>query len=1055
MAVNTARAHRKGTTGLLGVVLLVFLTSVAAAFQKYAGNRLTEQIPNTLQAKILPTTQPSIKLTPPESGFIPGATVQRDQATGTLRRVRGDIPIKGARTAFEAAQKLLSAYSAKLGLSPSLSEIQLDREVVSLTGYHENFVQVYNGFVVHNGYLSVHTDKNLHVKLVNQDLIEFARPAALPAPRNAVAAVRTAVLAVNAQFPPTTQPIARARALVQNGAPIAVWKVNFSTRLPGASWEVMIDGQSGQVISIRNIAQYANGTGKVYDSDPVRVTGNVTLQDNDNADSLILTNARKLVALQGLDSTGFLQGQYATTETTSGVTRVQSASHTYDFTRSQTGFEETMGYYHVDTIERYIQGIGFNNINNRQIGVDINAPIFDSYYDPFSQDLHFGTVGVDFAEDADVIWHETGHAIQDNQVPGWGQTEEGGAMGEGFGDYWACSHHAGIGPGAPGWDPLVGMWIATGFNPGPPPFSRTVDGAKHYPEDLDGNVYDDGELWSACLWQIRAIVGKTRADKLILESHFLLDPFAEMVDGANAVLDANDALYGGLNYSQILAVFVNRGILQQPPAVALTITPDTIESGDSATGLVTLGGPAPPGGATIALSPDDPAAIVPPSVFVPAGKRKVKFEVRGADSVPATTTVTVTATFGADSGDATITVIPFVYGVLFDPFDDGADLFPAWEMYGGYLPPLRAWVFLNFPAPEGGQVVSLASTDPNVATVTPSVTIPSGSSAVSFVIFTLPQSTTTTAGITATAKGSTQSAPLTIDAPIPVSITAIPKTVTGGTNANAFVQMSAAAPPSGIQLTLTSSNPAVASVPATYTVPAGKTYVTFPIATFQVGALKTVNITAGTGGPPVQTSLTVTPVAQASLASLIFNPSTVSGGTFLRGTVVLSRPAPTGGVPIGLSKVDPGGGIKSLPSVTIPGGIQQISFYVPTNVVATDANATITATYGTGSKSAAVKVRAPYLLSLTILPTSIRANTSATGRVFLSGPPIAPVTVPLTYSTAATGSITGPSSVVVPAGQSVATFIVTAHNVTTATTFYVTGTYPVGTTANAPLLVFP
>ncbi len=44
--------------------------------------------------------------------------------------------------------------------------------------------------------------------------------------------------------------------------------------------------------------------------------------------------------------------------------------------------------------------------------------------------LTFGTGGVDDAEDAGIIAHEYGHSIQDNQVPGFGSSAEGGAMGE-------------------------------------------------------------------------------------------------------------------------------------------------------------------------------------------------------------------------------------------------------------------------------------------------------------------------------------------------------------------------------------------------------------------------------------------------------------------------------------------------------------------------------------------------------------------------------------------------------------------------------------------------
>ena len=49
--------------------------------------------------------------------------------------------------------------------------------------------------------------------------------------------------------------------------------------------------------------------------------------------------------------------------------------------------------------------------------------------------------GVDDAQDPDIVYHELGHAIQDDQIPGFGQPSfsslgDPGALGEGFGDYW-------------------------------------------------------------------------------------------------------------------------------------------------------------------------------------------------------------------------------------------------------------------------------------------------------------------------------------------------------------------------------------------------------------------------------------------------------------------------------------------------------------------------------------------------------------------------------------------------------------------------------------------
>ena len=76
-----------------------------------------------------------------------------------------------------------------------------------------------------------------------------------------------------------------------------------------------------------------------------------------------------------------------------------------------------MSYYHIDTLQRYIQSLGFQNINNRSIKVNVNGTAADnSFYSPTTKALTFGTGGVDDAEDAGIIAHEYGHSIQDNQV---------------------------------------------------------------------------------------------------------------------------------------------------------------------------------------------------------------------------------------------------------------------------------------------------------------------------------------------------------------------------------------------------------------------------------------------------------------------------------------------------------------------------------------------------------------------------------------------------------------------------------------------------------------
>jgi hypothetical protein len=86
-------------------------------------------------------------------------------------------------------------------------------------------------------------------------------------------------------------------------------------------------------------------------------------------------------------------------------------------------------------------------------------------------------------------------------VPGFGATAEGGAMGEGFGDYWAATVGAQQSNGFQ--DTCVADWDAVSYSRAVPPCLRRMDAAKHYPENIVNEVHADGEMWSATLWRIR------------------------------------------------------------------------------------------------------------------------------------------------------------------------------------------------------------------------------------------------------------------------------------------------------------------------------------------------------------------------------------------------------------------------------------------------------------------------------------------------------------------------------------------------------------------------
>src|SRR5205807_1857642 len=204
-------------------------------------------------------------------------------------------------------------------------------------------------------------------------------------------------------------------------------------------------------------------------------------------------------------------------------------------------------------------------------------------------------------------------------------------------------------------------------------------------------------------------------------------------------------------------------------------------------------------------------------------------------------------------------------------------------------------VTLSGPAPSGGAVVSLSSSNPSIAAAPSSVTVPAGGSSASFTVTTSGVVASTAVTISASYGGARRTASLTVTStPLTLSsLTLSPTSVIGGSqSATGTVTLSGPAPSGGAVVSLSSSNPSVAAVPAGVTVPAGASTASFAVTTGAVVASTTVSITASFGGATRTASLAVTP-PPVTLSSLTLNPTSVVGGVqSSTGTVTLSGPAP-------------------------------------------------------------------------------------------------------------------------------------------------------------------
>ncbi len=490
---------------------------------------------------------------------------ERRPAKATVGRMAARRSTGADDAACATAESFLKKVAKHLKIEPDLSQLRFDKVTKSILGSHVLFQQYHDGKPISGAWVKVDLDKHGNVFNVVNDLVPapFMRKAAKQAKKQALTRAEALQRALAAVRVPAgkLQKVEEPESVFYpvDGVPTLAWKVMVKGAMPPREFKVYVDAQRGKILDTVDLLKHVDGSGKVFNPNPVVALNDTKLKNS----SMILPKAYVRVKLKELAGTGFLDGPYVSTRRTPN--RVKSTNGKYNFTRKDRAFKEVMAYFHIDTVQRYIQSLGFDNVNNRSIEVNIDGTKEDnSNYSPMTKSLTFGTGGVDDAEDADIILHEYGHSIQDNQVPGFGPSGESRAMGEGFGDYLAASFTEHLKQG--GLKPCVGSWDAVAYSTDRPPALRRVDGKKRYPADLTGEEHDDGEIWSSCLWEVRKTIGRKTMDALVLAHHFLITPKASFRDAAEALVTADKHLNRGKHEAVIRDVFTRRGILKATKA---------------------------------------------------------------------------------------------------------------------------------------------------------------------------------------------------------------------------------------------------------------------------------------------------------------------------------------------------------------------------------------------------------------------------------------------------------------------------------------------------------
>ncbi|WP_018690790.1 PKD domain-containing protein [Algicola sagamiensis] len=306
---------------------------------------------------------------------------------------------------------------------------------------------------------------------------------------------------------------------------------------------------------------FVEGKGRIFDPDPRTALKDTAFALLDNSDPSAFADAYREATLPEvtkvtLDDNShifLLKSSWVMIEDHEKPDAAPTASTdgTWLYQRGEQGFDDTNTFYHIHQNQGYLQKLGYNNIQNRPIPVDTNGNEGkdNSYYSTATRKLSFGHGGVNDTEDATVILHEYGHAISMDINPDF-FGGDAGAMGEGFGDYWAASYKLTTSNGKDTFPNRVFIWDMGNKARYLNDVEARYDDQRNYRahQMVDGVKSRADQLWSTPLYQsllelIEKGVEQEDVDKIILESQYGIGAKPTMRDMAMSILTTATTLY--------------------------------------------------------------------------------------------------------------------------------------------------------------------------------------------------------------------------------------------------------------------------------------------------------------------------------------------------------------------------------------------------------------------------------------------------------------------------------------------------------------------------------
>lgn len=346
-------------------------------------------------------------------------------------------------------------------------------------------------------------------------------------------------------------------------------------------------------------------------------------------------------------------------------------------------------------------------------------------------------------------------------------------------------------------------------------------------------------------------------------------------------------------------------VLPNPVLSGFSVTPGAVVGAQAATATVTLSAPAPQWGTTIYFSQYAPWLDMPSQLTIPVGKSSASFQVSAAaGSRWASNTFQIEAYTTGVSGQPNkylyaplqvTTVTPGVSGVQLEG--------PPSYIRSGHSGAMKLTLYA--PAPKQGVQVKLTS-DSSALVMPGTVTVPAGQSSMDVPVTAGPVTQDTWPIITAVANGYTDTSSIHVrPAGNLDGLTRGPDYLIAPNTSEQTTLTLSYAQPTDTVVALSTSDPQV-TVPATVTVPAGQTSVSFPVTVGALTQVVSVTITATLGSETTTTTYLAGPNGPRLLnLTARDGKNTVAIGGTVYGVVRFWGPIPAGGATVTLTSSDP------------------------------------------------------------------------------------------------------------------------------------------------------